>query len=296
MDGRLSAMSNPDRRPVMIVLGLLQTLAAQVVQDALARSASVLLSTTATDFASILRHRVVDVAVIDPGAGGDGTSAVSPHPAAVALASAPHVPFLLYMSTSTRSFDQTRSFFALKPTGLIMRGIDDTPASIISAVRQAADGSLQSRIGGSIAAQLERLPQRMQLVLRRIFEEPDVSENVMDLCEAAGEPRRTFDRRLDQAGLNSAWTFLAAGRVTQAYRQLHSGGVTCTEVAREMEYSSGRRLQNDTRTVLAMTPSAMRQLDVGAFVGLLAAALTRRSDVDSRGSLAPRNGASRLNL
>src|SRR5687768_14383785 len=181
MDGRLSAIDNPAWRHVMIVLGLLQTSAAQLVQDALSRSANVLLTASAMDFASALRHRVVDVALIDPGA-GDSTGVVGPHPAAVALASAPHIPFLLYMSGSTRSFDQTRSFFALKPTGLIMRGIDDTPASIITAVRQAADASLQSRIAQSIAPQLEKLPQQMQMVLRRIFDEPDVSENVRDLC------------------------------------------------------------------------------------------------------------------
>jgi AraC-like DNA-binding protein len=273
----------------MLVLDLLQTLAAQMVQEALARSAHVLLSSTATDFASMLRHRVVDVAVIDPVAGGDNVSAVGPHPAAVALASAPHVPFLLYMTGSTRSFDQIRSFFALKPTGLIMRGIDDSPAGIISVVRQAADASLQSRIGQSVGPQLESLPQQMQMVLRRIFEEPDVSENVRDLCVASGVPRRTFDRRLDEAGLSSAWMFLAVGRVAHAYRQLRPGGITCTEVAREMEYSSGRRLQNDTRTVLAMTPTAMRQLDVEAFVGRIGAALTRRSEADT-----PRSEAAAL--
>jgi AraC-like DNA-binding protein len=262
----------------MIVLGLLPTSAAQLVHDALARSASVLLTASAMDFASALRHRVVDVAVIDPGAGGDGVSAVGPHPAAVALASAPHIPFLLYMSGSTRSFDQTRSFFALKPTGLIMRGIDDTPSSIITAVRQAADASLQSRIAQSIAPQLERLPQRMQMVLRRIFEEPDVSENVKDLCVAAGVPRRTFDRRLDEAGLSSAWTFLAVGRVAYAYRQLRPGGNTCTGVAREMEYSSERRLQNDIRTVLAMTPTAMRQLFVEEFVDRVGRVLSRKNE------------------
>jgi AraC-like DNA-binding protein len=278
----------------MIVLSLLQASAAQLVHDALARSANVLLSTTPTDFASMLLHRVVDVAVIDPWVGGDGTSAVRPHPAAVALASAPHVPFLLYMTGSTRSFDQIRSFFALKPTGLIMRGIDDSPASIISVVRQAADASLQSRIGHSIGPQLASLPQQMQMVLRRIFEEPDVSENVRDLCVAAGVPRRTFDRRLDEAGLSSAWMFLAVGRVAHAYRQLRPGGITCTEVAREMEYSSGRRLQNDTRTVLAMTPTAMRQIDVDVFVGRVGAALTRRGGVETQQIRGPQDQASTL--
>lgn len=233
------------------------------------------MSATASDFASQLRQRAVDVAVIDPGAGGDGVASVVPHPAAVALAGAPHVPFLLYVTGSSRSFDQTRTFFALKPTGLIMRGIDDTPTSIISAVRQAAGASLQSRIAQSIGPQLATLPQRMQMVLRRIFDQPDVSENVNDLRVAAGVPRRTFDRRLDDAGLSSAWTFLAAGRVAYAYRQLLPGGLTCTEVAREMEYSSGRRLQNDTRTVLAMTPTAMRRLKVEEFVVCVGAALVR---------------------
>jgi AraC-like DNA-binding protein len=267
----------------MIVLGLLQTVAGQMMHDALARSASVLLSSTAIDFASLLRQRAVDVAVIDPWVGADAAS-VGPHPAAVALATAPHIPFLLYMS-GTRSFDETRSFFALKPTGIIMRGIDDTPASIISAVRQAADGSLQGRIAQSIAAQLETLPQRMQMVLRRIFAEPDVSENVGDLCKTAGVPRRTFDRRLGEAGLSSAWTFLAIGRVSYAYRQLRPG-ITCTEVAREMEYSSGRRLQNDVRSVLRMSPTAMRQLSVEEFVRRVGAALTE--------PLVTREGSNRL--
>ena len=260
----------------MIVLGLLQTAAARLVQDALARSADVVLSNTAADFATTLRKRAVDVAVIDPGAEG-WTSAVGPHPAAVALSSAPHVPFLLYVSGPTRSLDLTRSFFELKPTGLIIRGIDDSPSSIISAVRQAADASLQSRIGQSIAPQLETLPHQMRMVLRRLFDEADVSENVSDLCAAAGVPRRSFDRRLGEAGLSSAWTFLAVGRVAFAYRQLRRGRITCTEVARAMEYSSGRRLQNDIRTVLAMTPTAMRQLEVEAFVERVRLALLRRS-------------------
>jgi len=261
----------------MIVLSLLQASAAQLVHDALARSANVLLSTTPMDFASILLHRVVDVAVIDPWVGGDGTSAIGPHPAAVALASAPYIPFLLYMSGSTRSFDLTRSFCALKPAGLLVRGIDDTPATIISAVRQAADATLQSRIGQAIGPQLETLPERMQMALRRLFEELDVSENVGDLCVAAGARRRTFDRRLDGAGLSSAWTFLATGRVVCAYRQLRPGGITCTEVVREMDYSSGRRLQNDVKSILAMSPTGMRRLNVDEFVQRVAAALTQKA-------------------
>jgi AraC-like DNA-binding protein len=257
----------------MIVLGLLQTFASQLMHHALARNAQVILSTSAAHFASLMRRDVVDVAVVDPGACGTD-ECVGPHPAVIALASAPHVPFLLYMSGATRSFDLTRSLFDLKPAGLLMRGIDDTPGAIVAAVRQGAAASLQGRIAQSIAPELDRVPERMRMVLRRIFVEPDVSENVSDLCEAADVPRRSFDRRLADAGLSSAWTFLAAGRVVYAYRQLRRDGITCTEVAREMEYSSGRRLQNDVKAVLDMTPTAMRQLDVSEFVERLRPALT----------------------
>jgi hypothetical protein len=234
----------------MIVLGLLQTFASQLMHHALARNAQVILSTSAAHFASLMRRDVVDVAVVDPGACGTD-ECVGPHPAVIALASAPHVPFLLYMSGATRSFDLTRSLFDLKPAGLLMRGIDDTPGAIVAAVRQGAAASLQGRIAQSIAPELDRVPERMRMVLRRIFVEPDVSENVSDLCEAADVPRRSFDRRLADAGLSSAWTFLAAGR-----------------------YSSGRRLQNDVKAVLDMTPTAMRQLDVSEFVERLRPALT----------------------
>lgn len=260
----------------MIVLGLLQNPTVRLMQDALSRSAQVLVSSNSSMFANMLRREAVDVAVVDPTAGGRFFIGVNP--AAAALAGAPHVPFLLYLSRSTGSSADDRAFLQLGPSGLLLRGSDDTPSGIISAIRQAAESSLPNRVMHIIAQHMERLPHSMQVVLRRVFEEADVTEHVSDLCDSSGVPRRTFDRRLDEAGLESAWMMLAAGRVVSAYRQLRADGATCDEVARGMEYSSGRRLYQDVKAVLNTTPTEMRRLEVGEFARRVGEALVRGNE------------------
>lgn len=258
----------------MVVLGLLQASVARIFQDALARTATVLLPSTGAAFASLLLRGSVDVVVIDPGAGVDAAVPDAAHPAASALAKVPHVPFVLYITGPTGSFTHTHSLLQLKPTGLLHRG-DSTPAAIIAAVRQAAGLSLPRRILTSIAPQMESLPWRMQGVLWRILEDADVTEKVDDLCEASGMTRRSFDRRLLRAGLASAQTFLEGGRLVKAYSRLQSSGFRCDDVVREMEYSSSRRLQNDSHSVLGMPPTTMRRLSVADFAARVGGALVR---------------------
>jgi AraC-like DNA-binding protein len=184
------------------------------------------------------------------------------------------VPFVLYITGPTHSFAHTHSLLQLKPAGLLHRG-DSTPAAIIAAVRHAADLSIPRRIMTFIAPQLELLPWRMQGVIRRVLEDADVTETVDDLCEASGMTRRSFDRRLPKVGLSSGQTILEAGRVVKAYSGLQSAGSRCDDVVRDMEYSSSRRLQNDTHSVLGMSPTAMRRLSAADFAARVGQALLR---------------------
>lgn len=259
----------------MIVLGLVQTSRAQLFQECLAGTASVLLSTSGSAFASLLLRGPVDVAVVDPVAGAQDVVLNEAHPAALALAKVPHVPFLLYVTGPMQSFAHTHSLLQLRPTGLIMRG-EETPATLISVVRQAAEKSLPRRILTHVAKQMETLPSDMQRVLQSVFEDPDVTEKVDDLCIAAGVTRRTFDRRLLTAGLASGQAFLEAGRVAKAYALLQLDGARCDYVVREMEYSSSRRLQDDSNSVLEMPPTAMRRLSVERFAARVGTALIRK--------------------
>lgn len=196
------------------------------------------------------------------------------HPAALALASVPHVPFLLYVTEALSSFAHTYSLLQLRPTGLIHRGAE-TPATLIATVRQAAQRSLPRRILMHVSARLASLPPGMQRVLWGIFEEADVTEKVDDLCAAANVTRRTFDRKLVNAGLASGQTFLAAARVVRAYALLQLDGARCDYVVREMEYSSSRRLQDDCNALLGMPPMAMRRLSVEEFAARVGVALER---------------------
>jgi hypothetical protein len=153
----------------MVVLGLLQSSVARILQDALARTATVLLPSNGTAFASHLVRGSVDVAVIDPGAAVDDAAPDAAHPAAMALAKVPHLPFVLYITGPTRSFAHTHSLLQLKPAGLLHRG-DSTPAAIIAAVRHAAELSIPRRIMTFIAPHSETLPWRMQGVIRHVLE------------------------------------------------------------------------------------------------------------------------------
>jgi hypothetical protein len=112
----------------------------------------------------------VDVAIVDPVAGAQAVAPHEAHPAALALAKVPHVPFLLYVTGPTRCFAHTHSLLQLRPTGLIMRG-EETPATLISTVRQAAEKSLPRRILTHVAKQMEALPSDMQRVLWRVFDD-----------------------------------------------------------------------------------------------------------------------------
>jgi AraC-like DNA-binding protein len=258
----------------MVVLGLLETSVARIFHDVLVRTATVLLPSTETAFASILLRESVDVAIIDPGAGVDHTIPDAAHPAASALAKVPHVPFVLYITGPTRSFTHTHSLLQLKPAGLLSRG-DSTPAAILAAVREAAGLSLSRRVLAQITPRLESLPWRMRGVLWRILQDTDVSEKVDDLCESSSMTRRSFDRQLLKTGLASAQTFLECGRLLKAYARLQTSGSRCDDVVREMEYSSSRRLQNDSHSVLGMPPTAMRRLTANEFAARLGQALVR---------------------
>jgi AraC-like DNA-binding protein len=258
----------------MIVLGLLEAPAGRLFQDALSRTATLLVSNSGDEFASLLLRRSVDAAVIDPAAGIEDVVPDGPYPAAIALARAPHVPFLLCFTKPTRSFAHTQSLLKLTPTG-ILHVRETEPHLIRSAVRALTDRSLPRRILSHIAQRMESLAPEMQRVIWQVFEEPDVHETVDDLRKAAGMSRRDFDRQLLRAGLAAALTFLRVGRLGTAYARLHGTGATCDEVVREMQYSSGRRLSSDSHAVLGIPPTAMRRLGVDEFAARLGAALVR---------------------
>jgi AraC-like DNA-binding protein len=261
----------------MIVLGLLEAPAGRIFQAALSGTATLLVSNSCDEFASLLLRRPVDAAVIDPAAGAEDVASDGAHPVAVALARAPHVPFLLCLTKPTHSFAHTQSLLRLTPTGILhVREI--APHLIRSAVRILADRSLPRRILTYIAPQMDSLPPDMQRVLWRVFEDPDVTETVDDLCIAAGMSRRSFDRRLFGVGLVTGQTFLEAGRLGRAYTRLHLTNATCDQVVREMEYSSSRRLQNDSHSVLGIPPTTMRRLGVEEFAARLGAALVREGE------------------
>lgn len=160
---------------------------------------------------------------------------------------------------------------------VVSRGFDDSPPSMLRALREAEALSLGIQVIGRLSVQLSRVSGDLRGALEGLFREPLTYRDAGDLAIAAGVSRRSLDRALRTVELEPARTFVLAAHLTWAYPRIRSRGATVCEISRQLGASKPERLTKHMRMLLGMSPSAVRiHLHPEAFVDTIGSRLQRQ--------------------
>jgi AraC-like DNA-binding protein len=232
---------------------------------------------------SDVRHLRADVAVIDPCLGGDHNASSRLDSLARVSGDCGAVPVVGYLSVSAPAMRAAMSLARLGATEILIRGVDDSVASIGAAIQRAFAVSSARRVIAAVREPLRSLPRAIASAIMEVFHHPERVHCVGDLATAANTTRRTLDRWLARAGLASARTVVACARAPAAFHLISSGHVRRATAASLLGYASPRSLG---REMVAMTGYPAARVSAGmsrdAFVAALGRKLVRDSSERSR--------------
>jgi AraC-like DNA-binding protein len=171
-----------------------------------------------------------------------------------------HVPIVLY--TTQVSPVSIRLCFAGARAGahhLLLAGIDDD----VIRLRTVFDGLLcvinTEAVVEQLDGRLALLPPRLASAVRRLFVEAIVPD-LDDLAASSYMSKRSVDRWLQRAGLAPPKRFLGAARLIRAHGVLAAGEMSLARAARHAGFSSPRSLALHARTLVGVSPAALRAL------------------------------------
>jgi AraC-like DNA-binding protein len=141
---------------------------------------------------------------------------------------------------------------------MVYRGVDDGLGNLRRAVRDADGTRLNAEILERLAPMLCPSPAALRGAIAQLFYDPLRFRSVADVAQAAGITRRSLDRTLCSLALEPARTFLLAARVSWAYRRIRATNVRVGDVSRQLGVSKPERFAKQTRSLLGLTPSAIR--------------------------------------
>lgn len=219
----------------------------------------------------------MDIAVVDPSVEeGSATNATSENPLVRALARGSAPPFVLYLSLGQTDILRRATLVRLRPAGLAVQGVDDSPDRLRDIIRLATAARPPAEVLSAIAGRIAPLKEPIRLALTAALNRSLGGDSVSALAASAGCSNRVVEREMDRVGLAKPREWLVAGRVLEAYNQLRRSNVTVCGLLELMGYSAHERLARDVALMIGCTPSEMRRLSAQTIVARIATRLTTR--------------------
>lgn len=204
------------------------------------------------EFIDAIIRGASDVAVVDPTLAGPNT-AVS-----ASLASA-HLGTVLYISlTPEYAQAAVKMIRALGAGEIVTYGYTDDPTTFAGILRKQSRASRHEYLLRALEPQISRLPAEFRSGLEAITEQGDRINSVDNLASLCGVTRGTVWRRLRNAGISSAWGFVAGLSLMRNYDSLTGKNLTIMEIAHSVGLGSPRALQRRCLVVSGLPLGAIR--------------------------------------
>ena len=257
----------------MIALCHVSTLSLAQLQRALPSPHTVSNASSWDTLLARMNQRMHDVLVVDPCAGDERLATVRLRDLADALAALPPRAVVGYVSVTATSIRAVQALSRLGALEIVIRGVDDTPNALATAIRRALTAHSANRLVDSLGPSLAMLPAGVTEALQLLLRSPDRLRSVSDVAVAAKTTRRSLDRWLARAGLAPARTLLACARANAAFHLLAAGRVGRSQAAAMAGYSSARSLARELNAIVGWSPATIAS---GLTTDALVAALSRR--------------------
>ena len=249
-------------------------------RSAVAPAGQIAIRSGVVEFIEAIVRGASDVAVVDPTLTGPN-SAVSD-----SLVSA-HLGTVLYI-TLTPEYAQAavRMIRALGAGDIVTYGYTDDPTTFAEILRKQSRASRHEYLLRALEPQISRLPPEFQLGIQAIAEQGDRINSVDNLASLCGVTRCTVWRRLRNAGITSAWGFVAGLSLIRNYDSLIWKDHPIMEIARAVGLGSVRALQRRCVAVSGLSLGAIRApISIEQLAEHIAITLTTSRNAPGRRSL-----------
>lgn len=218
----------------------------------------------------VVRHRMVDAAVIDVHGDANGTlvgvrSFLDRHPA---------MPLVVYTTLSPTTL---RGIVELAKHGVshvVLHRFDDDPRRFLELLERLPGYALGDELLELLSQPLAQTAPEVVHAVEQLFRAPVRFHDTPDLATAAGMSVRTLYRQLESAGFASPRMLIRAARLLRAFSYLQEPGFQFKDVAQKLGYPDPRTLSRQLQATVGLRPSDIRgRIAPNEFVGLLAARL-----------------------
>ena len=222
------------------------------------------------DVEAILRGEAVDVAVLDPAAGGS----VEPAPILAITRRFRSLPVVMYTALTPGSLKGILSLAREGLTELVLHRFDDDPGRFRELLERLASNALAEALVIRLQPRLALLPSALADAVAECFRHPGLYGVADDLARRGSASRRTLYRALDAAGLGSPSRVVKGARMLRAYAYLRDSGYSLEDVAVKCGFGSRQRFARHVRALSGMKPRELRRrVTPEEFVTMLAAHL-----------------------
>lgn len=201
----------------------------------------------------------------------------------------PTIPVIAYCSLGAAPSSTVLDAVRAGVTGLVFRGIDDSPHAMREAVRAARQGAAAQRVYEAVA---RRLPVSAEPFLRYAITRAGEDPSVEDAARSLGVDRKTLFNRLREWCAVSPSEFIRWTRLALCVAMLEDPGRTAERVALELGFPSGTSFRNMLRRCTNLTSSQIRAAGgLEHVLDLFVARLTTRPPNEELAPSAPAGGA-----
>jgi hypothetical protein len=228
--------------------------AASVERVSLALGKAVLVETVSQprQFLELAQTGIWRMLVIDP-----DLVAAQDAPAFVDCVGYLSAPLIVYTSL-TRASARTIAILARRSlAAVVLRGFDDSLASLRSILDPAPFESLGGSMVELLSTELDELPQEVRRGTIAAFCASAPVNSPQALAVLSGQSRRSVDRWFTRVGLKPAKWVLAASLLIRAYSSLEDPSLSLASVASISGFGSAKALSHNS---LALTGTRVRTL------------------------------------
>jgi hypothetical protein len=142
---------------------------------------------------------------------------------------------------------------------IVTYGYTDDPMTFAGILRRQSRANRHQYLLRALEPQISLLPPELRAGIEAMSEQGDRIDSVDSLASVCGVTRGTLWRQLRNAGISSAWGFVAGLSLLRNYDALVGKGLKILDVAHAVGLSSERALQRRCVVVSGLTLRAIRE-------------------------------------
>lgn len=173
-------------------------------------------------------------------------------------ARAPHLPVIAYAGLAPASVRALASMAAHTLHSVIIRGVDDSRATLREVIHDAMARACETQFWHSV---IPVIPSEAHGIVRYCIQQAGYPLTVSMLAHAVGLPERTLNARLRRSKLPSAQELIAWSRLVRVSCLLHNPTLTLEVVAERLGFATPSAVNALVMRLLCVTPSALRRAD-----------------------------------